>query len=234
MKKRIYVFMVGALFLNFVFADNILAEKKKDLQMIQIDKNGFFVGVEAVLGDSYIIDSQKKVTFDLGVLGGYQRYFDIEQKHGIKGSVYLHSGFGNKFDMPAPKYGTSSVKAVPDSKTYIPLKFGFDVKYLWDFFQKGKQTLGLSVGLGYEADWFFDTTPVPATPASKYAKYTTPSTPNKNLFVQDIYPVIGIHYYYSHHQFELLSKFLQTNLSHVVNGPILIQSYLTFNYSYRF
>ncbi|PAF51273.1 hypothetical protein [Helicobacter sp. 13S00477-4] len=114
-----------------------------------------------------------------------------------------------------------------------------DVKYLWDFLEKGRHTLGLNVGVGYQADW--------------YLNGKLGSSNLETIFADGIYPVIGLHYYYKHHQFELMYRFggifansgyKRTNSFQYVDidnssrtidqNTLYHQSYLTFNYAYRF
>ncbi|MDO7253062.1 hypothetical protein [Helicobacter cappadocius] len=231
-------------------------------------KNGGFIGVEGVLGgdtinDTYYIQdtcdgrtqcsstilfTASNTTFDLGLVGGYQHYFGSSQRHGIKVSAHLYSGFGNSWQLSAvdPLFGDN----VTGSISYIPIKFGFDVKYLWDFMQRGKHTLGLNVGLGYEFDAYVN------------GKSTVSNYDDEKLdsiFLNSFYPVIGLHYYYGHHQFELMYRFggifselgskqvyydsepitavlSDASLTSVTSYKIslLNQSYLTINYAYRF
>lgn len=233
-------------------------------------KNGGFIGVEGVLGGvdvnfnyyeqdtcdgktqcSEIIPmTASNTTFDLGLMGGYQHYFGKSQRHGIKVSAHLYSGFGNSWQLSSidPLLGgKGSIDDIKYTISYVPVKFGFDVKYLYDFFERGKHTLGLNVGLGYEFD--------------SYVNGKSEDDGFKedidNIFLNSFYPVVGLHYYYGHHQFELMYRFggildelgskqvyyysepLTTGMNYLLlvtsyDISLLNQSYLTINYAYRF
>ncbi|PAF41292.1 hypothetical protein [Helicobacter sp. 11S03491-1] len=226
-------------------------------------KNGVFLGVEGSLGGNNVTfilsDSDdgknkedvffnKSATFDLGLVGGYQHYFGESQRHGIKVSAHLYSGFGNSWkNDPLP--GQHALFS------YIPIKFGLDVKYVWDFLQRGAHTLGFNVGLGDEFDLY-----IAGKDENKNDKYPNdigPATAMNNIFANDVYGVLGLHYYYGHHQFEILWRgggilgsttkkeiiyqkdvYTDTSSTHIwikkLNLTLLTQSYLTLNYAYRF
>ena len=236
-----------------------VTEDKTDKNTLKVkeaktkDKDGFFLGVEAVLGSSdytrqatikspvgsSISYSDSSATFDGGLLLGYQWYFGESQRHGLKLSAHLYSGGGysnsNKVYISTSDYSV----AADISHTLIPIKVGIDVKYLWDFLERGDHILGLNVGLGYEFDYYFGSI---KTPNDKIAS---------NFFNQGVYPTIGLHYNYKHHQFELNYRFGgilgmssgHKSLSQELNDGsteefakfgILTQSYIALNYAYRF
>ncbi|MCE3039375.1 outer membrane beta-barrel protein [Helicobacter anatolicus] len=238
------------------------------------DKNGFFLGVEVVLGSSYtrymtealynsaFNYSNRSTTFDGGLLLGYQWYFGETQKHGLKLSSHLYSGFGrgynksNKTHVSIRDSGGYHLYA-DINHTLIPIKVGFDIKYLWDFLEKKNHILGLNVGLGYEFSYYFSNFNAKRslfhkeTPTlSRDIWEPTPS----NLINQEIYPTIGLHYNYKHHQMELNYRFggilrihnSRTLLKEKAQEPdglivsdlarlrFLTQSYIALNYAYRF
>lgn len=232
-------------------------------------KNGGFIGVEGVLGGDILNDTlydqdtcdgktqcsntilftASNTTFDLGLVGGYQHYFGDSQRHGIKVSAHIYSGFGNNWELSS--IDPMSGEKIAGTISYIPIKFGFDVKYLWDFLQRGQHTLGLNVGLGYEFDSYING-------KSKQNYFGFDDSENlDSIFLNSFYPVIGLHYYYGHHQFELMYRFggiidefgkkqvyydsfqIVGNISSLTaitsyNISLLNQSYLTINYAYRF
>lgn len=286
--------------------DSLPSDKKPKKTKNPNSKNGGFIGVEGVLGggdlnfsvsevDTYsdpspadifypIATSSSNTTFDLGLVGGYQHYFGDSQRHGIKVSAHLYSGFGNNYKMnydeiPSVYTDTNVIeKNFSNDKVsinYIPIKFGFDVKYLYDFLQRGKHTLGLNVGLGYEFDAYINGKEnVTSTTDSSYSNTTNSTTITHhsenhysynldNIYSNGIYPVIGLHYYYGHHQFELMYRFggifnqiASKNVAHnhfedkasskIDKKPVDVsvdithkivlntKSYLTINYAYRF
>ncbi|PAF52576.1 outer membrane beta-barrel protein [Helicobacter sp. 13S00477-4] len=238
-------------------------------------KNGFFLGVEGdlggsdmtVLGKAQLIRSdkatpeydhatlyQKSTTFDAGLVGGYQHYFGESQRHGIKVSAHIYSGFGNSWVV-------NKNKSAFNTLSYVPIKAGLDIKYLWDFLQKGKHTLGLNVGFGYQFNAYVDGKDVwKSYPGEKTTLESEPDKHN-NIYENEFYPVIGLHYYYGHHQFELMYRFggiwdhsgreheqstdsgtanegLATSFTYkeTLDADLIIHtaSYLSFNYTYRF
>ncbi|PAF43539.1 hypothetical protein [Helicobacter sp. 11S02596-1] len=223
-------------------------QKTKTKAKSKDSKNGFFVGVEGnVSGEkmTMFVYENKDFTnvtageatstfFEGGLVGGYQHYFGQAQRHGIKVSAHLYSGYDSwKFNM------FDSTNTI----SYIPIKLGLDVKYLWDFWQIDvKQTLGLNVGLGYQFDYY----------AGGKGKGNGWTQNYDGIFTSDFYPVVGLHYYLSRHQFELLYRFggifgmssdkkriyqkidESDNYYNRLEAKLLTQSYLTFNYAYRF
>lgn len=223
--------------------DSLSSDKKPKKTKNPNSKNGGFIGVEGVLGGGDItltsdplVLSKSNTTFDLGLVGGYQHYFGSSQRHGIKVSAHLYSGFGNSWELffdDKTKDGGTITKS--GTISYIPIKFGFDVKYLWDFLQRGQHTLGLNVGLGYEFDSYIN-----GKSESNGFHQDLDS-----IFLNGFYPVIGLHYYYRHHQFELMYRFggiLDEQKTKIVfddddfkqSITLNTKSYLTINYAYRF
>lgn len=227
--------------------DNSTSDHKITKREKSNSKNGGFIGVEGVLGSgdltilgdtkpNILFLSKSNTTFDLGLVGGYQHYFGDSQRHGIKLSAHLYSGFGNSWEFFFDDK-TSSGATITKSGTmsYIPIKFGFDVKYLWDFLQRGQHTLGLNVGLGYEFDSYING----KSESNGFHQDLD------NIFLNGFYPVVGLHYYYGHHQFELMYRFggiLNEQTTKVIVDDIDLtqtitlntKSYLTINYAYRF
>lgn len=242
---------------------------QKDLSRAK-EKSGFFIGVEAELGSidltHYAVNdldpdrilnfttTKSNFTYNGGLLLGYQKYFGESAKHGLKISTHLYSGLGynlsKSLHLPAQIVGMDHYLEtwIDLQLSMIPIKFGFDIKYLWDFLEKEKYTLGLNVGLGYSIDYYI----------AKYSTFsnnqygqtaTKPKT--KNPLLQAIYLTLGLHYAYKkHHIFEINYRFggifgIQGNLttSPTIEGQnmfqqyrlsILTQSYLTLNYAYKF
>ena len=202
-------------------------------------KNGFFIGLEGVIGSfSYqlytydpelmganggpFIINDEKTTFDGGLLLGWQKYFGQTQRHGIKLSVHLYSGFGY----------TPQTTKTHDKALFIPIKVGADLKYLWDFWDNKKHILGFNAGGGYEFDYYFLKTEMMG--AKEY-----------NFINGGFYPTIGLHYVYNrHHQFELNYRFggifaattsrPSPSVDTYYGSRTLFSSLLTLNYVYRF
>lgn len=245
-----------------------LQKKKKELESnkenprskanFKKPKNGIFLGIEGELGTNLLdiyVDGQnydipsysyfwsvRSTTFDLGLMGGYQHYFGESQRHGIKASAHIYSGFGNNWEFELENDRHDKIQTYNIS--YIPIKIGFDVKYLWDFLERGKHTLGLNAGLGWQFNWHVNGS-ITATSSNSSEKYNEKL---KDIFSHGFYPVIGLHYYYGHHQFEALYRFggilsemgksskvqRDDEGKNVLRTYLLSQSYFTLNYAYRF
>ncbi|PAF42162.1 hypothetical protein [Helicobacter sp. 11S03491-1] len=233
---------------NLTSVNNVPNKSNKD------SKNGFFLGVEGNLGkfiftpydtESTFFQPSLSTTFDIGLVGGYQHYFGESQRHGLKVSAHLYSGYiSSNLDTKINQRDsdgnlTSNLIALRSSYSYIPIKVGLDVKYLWDFFEKGKHTLGLNVGLGYEFS-VYTGGKIMTKSIDGYLK----TNKINNIFSNMIYPVIGLHYYYGHHQFEVMYRYNSVNKGFVLlknidynycqKATIGSFSYLTLNYAYRF
>ena len=205
-------------------------------------KSGFFIGLEGVIGSrtysTYTIDAEiiessgysryhgTSATFDGGLLLGWQKYFGQTQRHGIKLSVHLYSGFGYSY----------TGGEFSNTHTLIPIKVGADLKYLWDFWDNKKHILGFNAGAGYEFDYYLGK-------FSAGIEYHTRFGSQNSIASGGFYPTIGLHYIYNrHHQFELNYRFggilamLGTkNIFANTNRVNLYHfSYLTLNYAYRF
>lgn len=243
-----------------------LKSNKQDLRSkanLKKTKNGIFIGIEGGLGtnnfnydykryshaDGRVVSisgfSLSSTTFDLGLIGGYQHYFGESQRHGIKASAHIYSGFGNNWKREKKYQGLIGSYTRTDIYSYLPVKIGFDVKYLWDFLERGKHILGLNVGLGWEFDWYVKGV-ITTTRSNSSDKYTGKL---ETIFSNGFYPVVGLHYYYGHHQFEALYRFggiLENKGEYswvtynyfndkIVRKDFLVSnSYFTLNYAYRF
>ena len=195
-----------------VTSDNTNASDNTSIKKIgkEESKSGFFIGLEGVIGSRrylyYTIDpivlkgggnfriDDTSATFDGGLLFGGQKYFGQTQRHGIKLSVHLYSGFGYSYTLR--KQGNEF------THTLIPLKVGADLKYLWDFWDNKKHILGLNAGGGYEFDYYLGKFFISGT--KDYTRFGSQSSIDSGGF----YPTIGLHYVYNrHHQFELNYRF---------------------------
>ncbi|RDU73964.1 hypothetical protein CQA57_03905 [Helicobacter anseris] len=179
---------------------------------MQISKNGILVGVELGLGGGSIEGSVKEETpikilgkanfydkplnFNGKIFAGYQRYFSQDNKMGYNAKVSLGAGYLNidreHLNENAEKLRTS----------YVPLSFGIEANFLYDFWEKGEQVLGASIGLGYSFVYGINTEMYMVNqPESKelFDKYFA----DKNIYYSLISPRIALHYYYGKHQVEL-------------------------------
>ena len=164
--------------------------------------------------------------FDGGLLLGWQKYFGQTQRHGIKLSVHIYSGFG--YSYTARKYSNTHV--------LIPIKVGADLKYLWDFWDNKKHILGFNAGAGYEFDYYLGKI------SSRDGRLATGFESQYSIASNGFYPTIGLHYIYNrHHQIELnyrfggiLAMLGRTTMDDLKRVNLYHQSYLTLNYAYRF
>lgn len=193
-------------------------------------KSGFLVGVEALFGSAITqsqVQSQEKNTsvFSLmgGFYGGYQHYFD--DHFGIKVLLSVHDG--------TPIMAEFQVQNVIMQTFALPFWIGTELSMLWDFWQEGEHAIGLNAGLGYNFELYH-------TREVKIGSNThfLPKTYQHNL-----YPILGIHYYYGHHQMGLNYRFIgsfgsKASTHDVAGFPLKLQyvfeDYFNFSYTYRF
>ncbi|PAF54326.1 hypothetical protein BKH42_02155 [Helicobacter sp. 13S00482-2] len=219
--------------------DNGLVSKVKETE--KRSKDGYFGGIEGVLGISEVKVSTgdpypfkgSTTIFDLGFAGGGQYYFGISQRHGFKWSVHGDYSFGNSYNL-------ASDDGYKTTMSYDAFKIGFDLKYLWDFLEIDKHTLGLNVGVGYEIGLYLNGKSPKDYPSTNLSSFST----------ENVYPVIGLHYYHENHQFELMYRFMY-KVNGIFNGGIREEkngvainseakniiltnrSYLTVSYTYK-
>ncbi|RDU74556.1 hypothetical protein CQA57_00445 [Helicobacter anseris] len=196
---------------------------QKDLSKAK-EKSGFFIGVEGVLGSVQISQKDPDLTngvislnlnktsnnfaFDGGLLLGYQKYFGESAKHGLKISTHLYSGVGYELSLKGlstiSSRSTSVLGDISTTVNYIPIKVGIDIKYLWDFLEKGKSALGLNVGFGYEFDYYIGNFSL----EFKSSVLDAGGSVLIDNIASTIYPTIGLHYVYNkHHSFEINYRF---------------------------
>lgn len=230
------------------------------------EKSGFTFGIEANFGSSqisqYSILSMVLVrettygldsfAFDGGITFGYQHYFGESQKFGIGTSVYL--GVGNPIE---GKFGMGLENFPIDlafyqlNTSYIPLKMGFEVNFLWDFWESGEHTLGLIAGAMYRFAYLFAKDgEIIAQDNVDGTSVSLGSTKISNQMIHTFAPQIGLAYNYANHQFSLKYRFggILASLSDTLNDNIVIMGdnigvvktqiktsdYLSIGYSYRF
>ncbi|WP_104697998.1 MULTISPECIES: hypothetical protein [unclassified Helicobacter] len=149
--------------------------------------------------------------FNTKVFGGYQKYFGKDEKLGfnVKGSLgvgYLHHKFDNtktivddgKVEGKNPSYDFAT--------SYMPLSFGVEANFLYDFWERNEHTLGLNVGLGYSFVYGINTNITPLPDIGLSSSVLNGIT-DKNIYYSLISPKVGIHYYYGRHQLEFNFSF---------------------------
>lgn len=194
-----------------------------------LKKSGFLFGVDVTLGEfktttyytpSSFSQSAKGFSSMFGVFGGYQHYFD--EFFGLRATAHLASG-----TLSDAQY---SINGNELQNTSTPLWLGVRLSVLWDFLQFGEQALGVSAGIGYNAEFYLNH-------QYTYSSYTN----NASSFIQhNLYPILGIHYYFGRHQFEVNYRFSGAlNYSSLVNNDgfeteIKYNNYIGFSYAFRF
>lgn len=195
----------------------------------EMRKSGFLFGVDLTMGEFktntiYTPNSfsAEDITFStmFGVFGGYQFYFD--EWFGIRATAHLAGGINNE--------AQNSVNGSELQNTSTPLWLGVRMSVLWDFLQFGAHALGVSAGVGYEAEFYLN------------HQYTYQShTVNASTLIQhNLYPILGIHYYFQNHQFEINYRFsgALNYFSNVTNQGFETQvkynNFLGFSYAFRF
>lgn len=232
MKKT---FFVLALFLS-LYAQEDQPQQEQDISAENIQKeltfaqkkSGFVVGVEALFGSFTTHQeniSQTSSGFSLmgGFYGGYQHYFD--DNFGIRALLSIHDG--------TPIIGEINLGNQIFQTSALPFWVGTQLDVLWDFWQTGEHTLGISAGLGYNFEIYH----------AREAKINQTTHTLPNLYQHNLYPILGIHYYYGHHQMSLNYRFIGTLNSpleeyFVIGIPLKTKynftDYVNFSYTYRF
>ncbi|MCE3047345.1 outer membrane beta-barrel protein [Helicobacter kayseriensis] len=234
MKKSLLFFALTLLLSLYAQEDQSQQEQElpftdtpKELTLAQ-KKSGFVVGVEALFGSSTIHHenvSQSSSGFSLmgGFYGGYQHYFD--DHFGIRALLSVHDG--------TPIIGNVDLANQTFQISALPFWVGTQLDVLWDFWQKEEHTLGISAGLGYNFETYH----------AREAKINQTTYTLSNLYQHNLYPIIGFHYYYGHHQMSLNYRFIGTLNSplkeyFVAGIPLKTKynftDYLNFSYTYRF
>ncbi|WP_027326696.1 hypothetical protein [Helicobacter pametensis] len=202
-------------------------QTQQSLSKAQI-KSGFLIGIEALIGSSSTHEenhSQTSSIFSLmgGLYGGYQHYFDDD--FGIRALLSIHDG--------TPITGELTVANQMIQTFALPFWVGTELDILWDFWQEGEHVLGISAGLGYNFEIYH----------AREAKINDTAYSIPNLFQHNLYPILGIHYYYGHHQMSLNYRFIGSFNSSleeyfIANIPFktkyTFKDYLNFSYTYRF
>lgn len=194
-------------------------------------------------------------SFDGGIKFGYQYYFDkealgVKQAYGISASLYI--GAGNPIEGETFQTLKDNPLASYIYKTsYIPIRTGIDINFLWDFWEKGSHTLGLSAGFQYKFGYYKNTKAEVINSLSG-EKLTEVNSENAftDLMIHSFVPKIGLHYYYDNHQFEITTSFGISYSSSNIRGDfsnafaggdtmgyktqIINSDCLSFGYSYRF
>lgn len=195
----------------------------------EMRKSGILFGVDINLGEFKTNTLYAPNSFSLedttfssmfGIFGGYQFYFD--ENFGIRATAHLSSGISNE--------AQNSINGSELQNTSIPLWLGVRFSVLWDFLQLGEHALGVSAGVGYKAEFYLN---------HQYS-YQSQTINTSTLIQHNLYPILGIHYYFQNHQFELnycfsgaLNYFSNVN-NKGFETQVKYNNFLGFSYSFRF
>ena len=240
------------------------ADKPQVLEAAEKSKSGFILGIEAGAsagkGTSYFISEQlfqnnlfammaelEPFAPQAKLMLGYQKYFDAKERFGMDIKAKAGVGFlAISHDgevVPNNPFKDDDVTMIT---SYTTLHAGLEANFLFDFWSKDDQTLGMSFGVGYEfvyglnSNIAFEHPIAHAIFAPRANAYT-----DKNISYHVISPKIGLHYYLGNHQFSGvlgLEKALGDNQNtNSVNGKVDIlatkfDGFVSFNigYAYRF
>ncbi|ANV98053.1 hypothetical protein BBW65_04210 [Helicobacter enhydrae] len=179
-----------------------------------IDKNGFVLGLEATFGTITMREGGVQNTNSMvmgGILAGYQYY--VTQDFGMRALMTIHD----------------STMASVQTQSVLPFWIGTEFDLLWDYFQEGNHTLGLSIGLGYNAEI--------------YHNYLINNQSLAFFTQHDLFPTFALHYYYDKHQIQIGYRFIETLKipnrtisfqNQKLNPSVSYTNYLSLTYFYRF
>ena len=202
------------------------ADKPQVLEATEKSKSGFILGVEAGAsagkGTSYFISEElfnKKPFVMMAELEpfatqaklmlGYQKYFDAKERFGMDIKAKAGVGFlAISHDgevVPNNPFKDDDVTMIT---SYTTLHAGLEANFLFDFWSKDDQTLGMSFGVGYEFVYGLNSNiafehPIAHAIFSPRANAYT----DKNISYHVISPKIGLHYYLGNHQFSGVFSF---------------------------
>ena len=183
----------------------------------------------------------------VSVYGGVGNPINIEmrEKQEFKPEPVPGQPGGPKPDLQRPISGVPYIDYEALLQTsYLPIRFAVDIDFLYDFLERGKHTFGITAGVGYRFGYYLNQNGArfSGRAQDKYdpknqqpPTYTNTMKELKmnNFATHDLYPQVGIHYYYGNHQFEFLlraSGFLRFNLlmqlkSGELRGSLSISEY---------
>lgn len=227
-KKALLVTVFTSIYASNLLAQDVETQDNQPIDQIvveKLNKTGFFIGGGIGLGgsdngkirlsdktygqDGFIEDnSYYRNTFfttDINITGGYQKYFGEAQKQGIRGVLQI--GFSTKINAAA---GYNEDKLYnPNEKikhSFNGFNIALSTDYLYDFWESGKQTLGVSAGLGYKYNAGFVGSLSVGNNSTGYRNGDIKNFLAKYIDYHSIIERIGIHYYYGRHQIELLAS----------------------------
>ena len=244
------------------------AHKPQILEAKKKSKSGFILGVELGAsggrGSGYfiaedlfnaipfvVVSELEPFLMQARFMLGYQKYFDAKERFGMNikakaGVGFLslkHDGKVGMFNQPPYRDRDDDVAMIA---SYTTLSAGLEANFLFDFWRRDDQSLGMSVGVGYDfvyglnSDIRFEHPFAQAIFAPRVNAYM-----DKNISYSVISPKIGLHYYLGNHQFSGVLSFDKAlgdnqNINRTNgNTDILttkLSGFVSFNlgYAYRF
>ncbi|RDU71488.1 hypothetical protein [Helicobacter brantae] len=216
--------------------------------------------------DIQVLGEERKLSnfsFNGGIKFGYQHYFDkealgVKQAYGIGGSVCIGAGIPINNTIEYTQFNFQNwEQTFKYNSQFLPINFGLDINFLWDFWESGEHTLGLSAGIGYTMNYYKsikndNNAQAVGVVNGQPAQGDVFSQPLKDMISHNIYPQIGLHYYYGSHQFSLNFRLDFGGIENAVkqdtsssdgdlwNGiynydsAFISKDYLSLGYSYRF
>ena len=204
------------------------ADKPQVLEATEKSKSGFILGVEAGAsagkGTSYFISQELFGQQPFAMMAelepfapqakfmlGYQKYFDAKERFGMDIKAKAGVGFlaiSHDGETLKPNTNPFVDNDVTMITSYTTLHAGLEANFLFDFWSKDDQTLGMSFGVGYEfvyglnSNIAFEHPIANAIFAPRANAYT-----DKNISYHVISPKIGLHYYLGNHQFSGVFSF---------------------------
>lgn len=221
-KKGNIMFLKKNILLSTVLIGSIGLMSSLNAQS-EADKNGFFTGLGLIIlnqkGNVKDNSPQEILVAKNGALGKFKdktisgiqyspylqfgglNYFDSNQEHGLRYGVYIGSSFVNKFMQ------LEALQELQDTLKYLNLKFGFDIRYNWDFikynFGSNIWEFGLDIGAIFEMNYYRFTGLNHINRAKEKHGPTEDQTRElikkhaENLFsfTHGVQPLIGLHWY---------------------------------------
>ena len=204
------------------------ADKPQVLEATEKSKSGFILGVEAGAsagkGTSYFISQELFGQQPFAMMAelepfapqakfmlGYQKYFDAKERFGMDIKAKAGVGFlaiSHDGETLKPNTNPFVDNDVTMITSYTTLHAGLEANFLFDFWSKDDQTLGMSFGVGYEFVYGLNSNiafehPIAHTIFAPRANAYT----DKNISYHVISPKIGLHYYLGNHQFSGVFSF---------------------------
>ncbi len=185
--------------------------KNDDNEDLRISKNGFILGTGVWLKKftvNAIADSLSQLTavtpsLNTGLILGYQFYMGkvLGVRISAMGQVGGPANARIKAFKIVPANQATTTSTQEYHRSYIPVSAGIEAALLLDLVTTQKHSFGIDGGIGYNAEWY-----IPNSDTSNINKLTTkPSI----LVNSGLYPFVGIHYYFKHHQFGVSYKFVE-------------------------